>query len=106
MTIRIAIISRTKDAITAAFYYDVKSKAVAKPGLVPAASNLDAATISALASGNVIEAVREISFSGWPLDQIQAYLQKEWAIGQDQALADSAKAADGVGALWDGSAWA
>lgn len=106
MTIRIAIVSRTKDAITAAFYYDVKSKASPKPGFVPAAPNLDQATTDDLKAGAVIEAVREISFSGWPLDQIQAELQKEWAVGQDQALADSAAAADGVGALWDGSAWA
>lgn len=106
MTARIAIVSRTKDAITAAFFYDVKSKAVPKPGFAPAAPNLDQATINALAAGTVIEVVREISFSGWPLDQIQAYLQKEWAIGQDKALADSAATADGVGLLWDGSAWA
>lgn len=106
MTIRIAIVSRTKDAITAAFYYDVKVKAVPKPAFAPSVPNLDQATIDALKAGTIIESVREISFSGWPLDQIQAYLQKEWAIGQDKALADSAAAVDGVGALWNGSAWA
>lgn len=105
MTTRIAIISRTKDIVRTAFYYDVKSKLIPKPGFVPAAPNLDQATINALQAGTVIEAVDEISFSGWPLDQMQAELQKMWAGGQDKALAATAAAADGVGALWDGSTW-
>lgn len=105
MTARIAIISRTKDIVRTAFYYDVKSKPVPKPSFVPAAPNLDQATISALQAGTLIEAVLEIPFSGWRLDEIQPELQKEWTVGQDKALADSAAAADGVGALWDGNTW-
>lgn len=105
MTARIVIISRTKDVVQAAFYYDVKSKSVPKPSFVPAASTLDQATIDALKAGIIIEAVEEISFSGWPLDQMQAELQKIWAEGEDKALAVSAASMDGVGAVWDGSTW-
>lgn len=106
MATRIAIISRTRDQVTAAFYYDVKTKAVPKPGFVSAAFSLDPSVSSALSAGAVIECVRDFSFSGWPLDQIQAHLQKEWEIGQEKALADSAADAEGVGMFFDGNAWA
>lgn len=106
MAIRVATFSvGKKDTLGVAFYYSVKSSPVPKPGFVPAVPNLDLATINALQAGTIIEAVREIPFSGWPLDQIQAELQKEWAIGQDKALADSAASNKGVGMLFDGATW-
>lgn len=107
MVTRIATFpAKAQDVLTVAFYYDVKSKPLPKPGFVPAISNLDQATIDAVRAGTIIEVVRDLSFSGWKTAEIQATLQKEWAVGQEKALADSVADAEGVGMFFDGNAWA
>lgn len=99
--------NRTKDQVTAAFYYPVtKTKPIPKPAMVPQSGLTDPQLLDGLSSGNVIEVVKTFSFSGWPLDQIRTYLEKAWAEGQDKALAEAAVLAEGVGTIWDGSTWA
>lgn len=108
MSIRVMILpGRTKDSVTAAFYYPVtKTKPIAKPGAVAQSGLLDPQVADGLTSGNLIEVVKTFSFSGWPLPDIQAYLEKTWINEKDQALADAAVLADGAGTMWDGTTWA
>lgn len=105
MTTRIAIIARSQGQVTAAFYYDVAVKRVAKPGLVPAFAALAPADIALLQSGALIEVVRPLNYSGWTLPQARADLQLQWVSGQSEATGDNDRTFDAVGHTWDGAIW-
>lgn len=105
MTTRIAIISRSQDQVTAAFYYDVPVKRVAKPGMVSAFAPLQAADLALLQSGALIEVVKTINYSGWTIANARGDLQLKWADWQAGATADNDRSFDAVGHSWDGSIW-
>lgn len=106
MATRIAIIGRTRDAVTAAFYYDAAVKRVPRPGFAPAYRGLEAASVTACTSGAMIETVQTVNFSGWNREDLEIEFQNIWARGQADVLADSAATFDTVGRVWNGSVWA
>lgn len=105
MTTRIAIIARSQDQVTAAFYYDVPTKRVVKMGFVSAFATLAPADLALLQSGALIEQVRVINYSGWSIAQARADLQLQWATGLAEAVADNDRTFDAVGRTWDGLVW-
>lgn len=106
MTTRIAIIRRTQDGVTVAFYHDTGGKSISKAAFTPAVAGLDQTQITALQNGSMVETVRSFPFSGMALAEFQPLLEQYWADYQTVILKENNLNFDIVGRAWDGSKWA
>lgn len=106
MVARIAIIGRTQDGVSVAFYHDTSGKSISKVAFNPAVAGLDQAQIGSLQNGSMVETLRSFSFPGMTLAQFQPLLEQYWADYQTVILKENNLNFDVVGRTWDGSKWA
>ncbi len=109
MAIKIEIISRSRQTVSAAFYFpiavDDQIAAANDQTREPVGSALSAQEVQELKDGALHEVVSAVRVLGKFRAQVSAILEQRWTDGQVKALRDYTSRYQDVGLSWDGSAW-